>query len=316
MESPSDGSSESPVAVSATRTSADAQASARSLSAVLRDYLLLAKPEISSVVTLSAFAGFLVGSPAGLDGGVLFWAMLGTALCAGGVGMLNHVLERQYDALMKRTAARPLPAGRVDPDVARRVGIFLVCLAVGILCPLVNALTAILAALTAVLYLFVYTPLKRVTKWNTLIGTVPGALPALGGYTAATGHLGTGGWAVFGILACWQMPHFLSLAWMYRNDYERGDYAMLPVVEPEGDSTAAQMIGFAALLVPVSLLPALTGAAGWIYGVGVVPLGLWFLWTTILFNGERTGQKAKRVLKASVLYIPALVALLMVDWFI
>jgi protoheme IX farnesyltransferase len=145
---------------------------------------------------------------------------------------------------------------------------------------------------------------------------VPGALPALGGYTAATGQFGVGGWAVFGILACWQMPHFLSLAWMYRNDYERGDYAMLPVVEPEGDSTAAQMIGFAALLVPVSLLPALTGAAGWIYGVGVVPLGLWFLWTTILFNGERTGQKAKRVLKASVLYIPALVALLMVDWFI
>jgi protoheme IX farnesyltransferase len=316
MDSPPDGSSDSPGAVSAAPAAADAQASTRSLGAVLQDYLVLAKPEISSVVTLSAFAGFLVGSPAGLDGGVLFWAMLGTALCAGGVGMLNHVLERRYDARMKRTAARPLPAGRVDPDAARRVGLLLVCLAVGLLCPLVNALTAILAALTAVLYLFVYTPLKRLTKWNTLIGTVPGALPALGGYTAATGHLGTGGWAMFGILACWQMPHFLSLAWMYRKDYERGDYAMLPVVEPEGDSTAAQMIGFAALLVPVSVLPVLTGAAGWIYGVGVVPLGLWFLWTTITFNGERTGQKAKRVLKASVLYIPALAALLLVDWFV
>jgi protoheme IX farnesyltransferase len=180
----------------------------------------------------------------------------------------------------------------------------------------VNVLTALLAAVTAVLYLFVYTPLKRVTKWNTLIGTVPGALPALGGYTAATGHLGTGGWAVFGILACWQMPHFLSLAWMYRKDYARGDYAMLPVVEPEGNSTANQMIGFAALLVPMSVLPVLTDAAGWIYGVGVVPLGLWFLWTTIVFHGERTGQKAKRVLKASVLYIPALVALLLLDWFV
>ena len=316
MEFPPDGSSDSPVAVSAAPAATDAQASTRSLGAVLQDYLVLAKPEISSVVTLSAFAGFLVGSPAGLDGSVLFWAMLGTALCAGGVGMLNHVLERRYDARMKRTAARPLPAGRVDPDAARRMGLLLVCLAVGLLCPLVNALTAILAALTAVLYLFVYTPLKRVTKWNTLIGTVPGALPALGGYTAATGHLGTGGWAMFGILACWQMPHFLSLAWMYRKDYERGDYAMLPVVEPEGDSTAAQMIGFAALLVPVSVLPVLTGAADWIYGVGVVPIGLWFLWTTITFNGERTGQKAKRVLKASVLYIPALAALLLVDWFV
>jgi protoheme IX farnesyltransferase len=283
---------------------------------VLWDYLLLAKPEISSVVTLSAFAGFLLGSPVALDGSVLFWAMLGTALCAGGVGMLNHVLEREYDAQMKRTATRPLPEARVDPDWARRTGILLVCAAVGLLCPLVNVLTALLAAVTAVLYLFVYTPLKRVTKWNTLIGTVPGALPALGGYTAAMGHLGTGGWAVFGILACWQMPHFLSLAWMYRKDYARGDYAMLPVVEPEGDSTANQMIGFAALLVPVSVLPVLTDAAGWIYGVGVVPLGLWFLWTTIVFHGERTGQKAKRVLKASVLYIPALVALLLIDWFV
>ncbi len=315
MDSPSDGSSDSP-AVAAVPAVADAQASPRSAGAVLWDYLVLAKPEISSVVTLSAFAGFLLGSPAGLDGGVLLWAMLGTALCAGGVGMLNHVFERRYDSQMKRTASRPLPDGRVDPDRARDVGVLLVCAAVGILCPLVNAVTAVLAALTAVLYLFVYTPLKRITKWNTLVGTVPGALPALGGYTAATGHLGPGGWAVFSILACWQMPHFLSLAWMYRKDYKRGDYAMLPVVEPEGDSTAGQMIGFAAVLVPVSILPALTGAAGWIYGLGVIPLGLWFLWTTIVFHGERTGQKARRVLKASVFYIPALVGLLLVDWFV
>jgi protoheme IX farnesyltransferase len=217
---------------------------------------------------------------------------------------------------MKRTAARPLPAGRLDADRARTVGIAMVCAAVGILCPLVNALTAVIAALTAVLYLFVYTPLKRVTKWNTLIGTVPGALPALGGYTAATGQLGAGGWAVFGVLACWQMPHFLALAWMYRKDYARGDYAMLPVVEPEGTSTATQMVGFAALLVPLSVLPTLVAPMGWIYGVGAVPLGLWFLWTTLVFYGERTGQKAKRVLKASVLYVPALVALMMIDWFV
>jgi protoheme IX farnesyltransferase len=283
---------------------------------VLWDYLILAKPEISSVVTMSAFAGFVLGSPTGLDGWTLLWTMLGVALCAGGVGVLNHVLERRYDAQMKRTADRPLPAGRVDPDRARTFGILLVCAAVGLLCPLVNVMTAVIAALTAILYLFVYTPLKRVTKWNTLIGTVPGALPALGGYTAATGQLGAGGWAVFGILACWQMPHFLSLAWMYRHDYGRGDYAMLPVVEPDGDSTAAQMIGFAALLVPLSVLPTVVGTAGWIYGLGVVPVGLWFLWTTIVFNGERTGQKARRVLKASVLYIPMLVALLMIDWFV
>jgi protoheme IX farnesyltransferase len=311
---PDRSSSESARAVAASEGGTGA--SARSLGAVLWDYLLLAKPEISSVVTLSAFAGFVLGSPAGLDGWTLLWTMIGVALCAGGVGVLNHLFERRYDAQMKRTASRPLPAGRVSPAEARRLGIVMVCAAVGLLCPLVNVMTAIIAALTAALYLFVYTPLKRKTKWNTLIGTVPGALPALGGYTAATGQLGAGGWAVFGILACWQMPHFLSLAWMYRNDYARGDYAMLPVVEPDGDSTAGQMVGFAALLVPLSVLPALVGTAGWVYGIGVVPLGLWFLWTTIVFHGERTGQKARRVLKASVLYVPALVALLMVDWFV
>jgi protoheme IX farnesyltransferase len=281
---------------------------------VLWDYLELAKPEISSVVTMSAFAGFVLGSPTGLDGWTLCWTLLGVALCAGGVGVLNHVLERRYDARMKRTADRPLPAGRLGADRARTVGVLMVCAAIGLLCPLVNVMTAVIAALTAVLYLFVYTPLKRVTKWNTLIGTVPGALPALGGYTAATGQLGPGGWAVFGILACWQMPHFLSLAWMYRKDYARGDYAMLPVVEPDGDSTAIQMVGFAALLVPLSVLPAAVGTAGWLYGAGVVPVGLWFLWTTFVFYGDRTGQNARRVLKASVLYVPALVALLMVDW--
>jgi protoheme IX farnesyltransferase len=314
-QSPDRSSSTSARAVAAS-TEVEGTSSPRSIGTVLRDYLELAKPEISSVVTMSAFAGFILGSPMGIDGWTLLWTMIGVALCAGGVGVLNHLFERRYDAQMKRTATRPLPAGRVSPTEARRLGVVLVCGAVGLLCPLVNVMTAVIATLTAILYLFVYTPLKRVTKWNTLIGTVPGALPALGGYTAATGQLGAGGWAVFGILACWQMPHFLALAWMYRNDYERGDYAMLPVVEPEGESTARQMIGFAALLLPLSILPSLVGTAGWVYGVGVAPLGLWFLWTTIVFYGERTGQKARRVLKASVYYVPALVALLMVDWFV
>lgn len=316
MESPNNASSDGPVAVAASASTPDVQTPSRAMGEVLWDYVVLAKPEISSVVTLSAYAGFLIGSPTALNGWVLLWAMTGVALCAGGVGMLNHVMEWPYDARMKRTEARPLPDGRVNPDVARRLGMLLVFVSVGLLCPLVNVLTAGLAALTAVLYLFVYTPLKRTTKWNTLVGTIPGALPALGGYTAATGHLGAGGWAVFGILACWQMPHFLSLAWMYRKDYERGDYAMLPVVEPEGDSTAAQMIGFAALLIPVSLIPVYLGVTDWIFGAGAVVVGGYFLATTIAFNSERTGKKAKRVLKASVVYIPALVALLTIDWFL
>jgi protoheme IX farnesyltransferase len=289
---------------------------ARGLRAVLADYWTLTKPEISFLVTVSAFAGFLLGSPDGLAWVPLVATLAGVALCAGGVGILNHVAEIDLDARMKRTADRPLPAGRLDAAQAKRVGVGLVAAGVGVICPLANPLTALLAALTAALYVWVYTPLKRVTKWNTLVGTVPGALPALGGYTAATGALGAGGWALFGILACWQMPHFLSLAWMYRKDYARGDYAMLPVVEPSGDSTAAQMIGFTALLLAVSTLPTVVGAAGWLYLLGAVPLGLWFLRSTLAFHTRRTGAAARRVLKASIVYIPVLVALIGVDWIV
>lgn len=286
----------------------------RGWGAVLKDYLVLTKPEISFLVVVSALAGFLLGSPASIDGLVLLVTLVGTGLCAGGVGVLNHVIERDLDARMKRTADRPLPAGRISPVAARNVGFGLVAAGVGLICPLVNPLTAALALVTAVLYIYVYTPLKQTTKYNTIIGTIPGALPALGGYAAATGTLGPAGWAIFGILACWQMPHFLSLAWMYRKDYERGNYAMLPVVEPDGDSTARQMIGFTGLLLLVSILPTAIGAAGWLYLVGVVPLGVWFLMTTLDFNRERTGQKARRVLKASIVYVPVLVAVILVDW--
>ena len=286
----------------------------RSVADVLADYWELSKPEISFLVVVSALAGYLLGASGGIDGWTLLFTLVGVGLCAGGVGMLNHLIEYPIDAQMKRTMHRPLPAGRVSPIAVRNVGTVMICAGVGLICPLVNPLTAILAALTALLYLFVYTPLKRSTKWNTLIGTVPGALPALGGYTAATGELGAAGWAAFAILACWQMPHFLSLAWMYRKDYARGGYAMLPVVEPDGDSTAHQTIFFTALLLVASLWPVWLGATGWIYALGVIPLGLWFLWTAIAFHRKRTGQRARRVLKASIVYIPVLVALIVADW--
>jgi protoheme IX farnesyltransferase len=281
---------------------------------VLKDYWTLTKPEISFLVVVSALAGYLLGAPAGIDGWTLLVTLTGVGLCAGGVGMLNHLIEHDLDAQMKRTMGRPLPAGRVSASSVRAVGVGLVCAGVGALCPLVNPLTAILAALTAILYLFVYTPLKQTTKWNTLIGTIPGALPALGGYTAATGDVGPAGWAIFAILVCWQMPHFLSLAWMYRKDYARGGYAMLPVVEPSGASTALQTVLFTALLLGVSLLPMWFGAMGWLYVLGAFPLGVWFLWTTIAFYYERTGQQARRVLKASIVYIPVLVLFIVADW--
>lgn len=280
--------------------------------ATLADYWELTKPEISFLVTLSALAGFLLGSPETLDGWKLAYTLVGVAACAGGGGVLNHYLERDLDAEMRRTADRPLPTGRIAPHVALIFGIVLVAAGIATFY-FVNALTMGLAALTVTLYLFVYTPLKRVTKYNTLIGTVPGALPALGGWTAATGSMSAGGWSLFVILALWQMPHFLSLAWMYRNDYARAGYRMLTVVEPDGRSTARQTLLFTAFLLGASTLPTVVGVAGWFYLVGALVLGGWFLLPAWAFFRSRTSRNARRVLFGSIIYVPILVALIFVD---
>ena len=281
-----------------------------------RDYLELTKPEISFLVVISALAGFLLGSPDVLDGWQLFFTLVGVALTAGGACVLNHYFEREIDGAMKRTAGRPLPTGRIPARHAFYFGIGLISAGVAIVCPLVNPLTALLAILTAVLYLVVYTPLKRKTKYNTMVGTIPGALPALGGWTAATGSLGWGGVAIFAILALWQMPHFLSLAWMYRKDYGRADYAMLPVVEPDGRSTAQQTLFCTAALLAASLLPTALGLAGLVYLLSAIALGAWFLVPAWRFYRARTNANARRVLKASIYYVPLLVLAIFVDWLI
>lgn len=279
-----------------------------------RDYLTLTKPEITFLVVISALAGFLLGAPAGgVDGLVLLVTLVGVGLTSAGACVMNHYQERHLDAGMRRTANRPLPSGRLEAVQAKRFGVLLVCAGVGLICPLVNPLTAGLAILTVLLYLYVYTPLKQTTKYNTLVGTIPGALPALGGYAAATNSLGAGGWAVFAILVVWQMPHFLSLAWIYRKDYGRGGFAMLPVVEPEGHSTGAQALGWTLLLLPVSLLPFALGVSSWLYAAGAVLLGLYFLRPAFAFFRNKTTRNARRVLKASVYYIPLLVLLIVVD---
>ena len=281
-----------------------------------QDYWELTKPEISFLVVVSALAGFLLGSPGLPSVWVLAATLLGTALTAGGVGMLNHYLERELDAAMKRTAQRPLPAGRVAPAHALYGGLALVTGGIALLCPLTNPLTAILAGLTVVLYLLVYTPMKQRSKYNTLVGTLPGALPALGGYTAAAGSLEPAGWAVFGILAAWQMPHFLSLAWMYRKDYGRAGYIMLPTVEPDGRSTARQTLAFTTLLLAVSVLPYVFGATGLLYLCGALVLGCWFLRSAWRFYGDLSPQNARAVLTGSIIYIPALVGLIALDHFL
>lgn len=283
---------------------------------VIADYASLAKPEITFLVTLSAMAGFLLGTPGEIDGWRLAATMLGVALTSGGSGALNHVLEHRLDADMKRTAGRPLPMGRISPAAATVFGVVQIAAGVGMLCPLVNPLTGVLAAFTVVLYVFVYTPLKRKTKYNTLIGTLPGALPALGGWAAATGNIAWGGWTWFLILAIWQMPHFLSLAWMYRKDYGRARYAMLPVVEPDGRSTALQTLGFTALLLVAGVLPWAAGVAGPLFLVGSILAGCWFLRPAVAFYRTRSVPDARRVLMASIQYIPVLVALIVVDHFV
>lgn len=278
------------------------------------DYLVLTKPEITFLVALSALAGFMIGSPVAIDGAALGIMLAGVSLCSAGAGALNHYIERDRDLAMKRTLNRPLPAGRIPAIRARNFGLVLSAAGLGILCPLVNPLTAILAAASIVLYLFVYTPMKSRTWMNTLVGTVPGALPAIGGYTAATGSIaGLGAWLIFGVLLCWQMPHFLALAWMYRKDYGRGGFAMLPAVDRSGAATAGLSVGFCACTVGLSLALASEPELGAAYMVAASISGALFLHPAVRFWTTRSNTDARRLLKASVLYIPVLVVSLVLD---
>ena len=278
----------------------------------LLDYWELTKPEIALLVVISALAGFLLGSPASVDAWQLGFTLLGTGLSSAGGGVLNHYVERRFDALMRRTAKRPLPAGRIVPLRALVFGVILVSSGLALLA-MVNLITVTLAALTVALYIFVYTPLKRKTRLNTLVGAVPGALPGLGGFAAATGTLGIGGWLLFLILALWQMPHFLSVAWMYRKDYARARYVMGTVVDPDGRSTARQALLYTAGLCMAAMLPTAAGLTGWVYLAGAAVLGIWFLLPTVAFYRSRTVREARRILVSSIIYIPLLVVLIFVD---
>ncbi len=278
------------------------------------DYLVLTKPEITLLVVLSALAGFLVGSPTSVDAVALAITLFGVALCSAGASALNHYLERDRDLEMKRTYNRPIPAGRVAAERARNFGVILSAAGLAILCPLVNPLTAVLAALSMGLYLFVYTPMKSRTWLNTIVGTVPGALPAIGGYAAATNSIsGPGAWLVFGVLLCWQMPHFLSLAWMYRKDYGRGGFAMLPTFDGDGTATAALSLGFCLATVGLSLALAADPSTGIVYLFACVAAGILFVKPAVRFWTTRTNADARRLLKASVVYIPLLVLSIVVD---
>ncbi len=279
----------------------------------LLDYLALAKPRLNVLVVATSAAGYYLGAPASPELIPMSLAVAGTALVAGGAAVLNQVYERDTDALMTRTRMRPLPDRRVSAEEARVLGIALAVAGVAVLALASNLLAALVAVATLFIYLAVYTPLKRRSAISTLIGAVPGALPPLIGWTAGHGTIATGGWTLFAIVFLWQIPHFMAIAWLYRDDYRRAGFPMLPVIEPDGQRTGRQAVLYALALVPVSLVPALVGVAGVTYFWVALILGAAFLWLSARFALSRSEQTARALFYGSLTYLPLIWAAMILD---
>ncbi len=278
------------------------------------DFVELTKPRIAVLVLFTVAAGALFGQPAGPDLLLLVNTLLGTALVAAAASALNQLLERHSDALMRRTENRPLPAGRLQPTEVLVFGLVLAAVGLGWLALTAKYLLAVwIAALTLVSYVCLYTPLKRYTTLNTLVGAVPGALPPVIGWAAVRGTLDREIVALFLLMFLWQVPHFLAIAWIYREDYARAGLQMLPVVDRAGIVTGRQMLTYCLALLPVSLMPFLLARSGPIYGLAALLLGGGFAWSAWGFLREKSNVQARRVLHASLLYLPLLLAVLMLE---
>lgn len=276
-------------------------------------YVTMSKLRIVTMVLVMTATGYFLAVGSLTPWPLFIFTLIGTGLSSAGAAALNNYIERDVDLLMHRTQMRPLPQKVLTPAEALTFGILLSLSGVGLLAWQVNLLTAFLSLLTVFLYVLVYTPLKRVTWLNTAIGAIPGALPPVGGWAAAVGHLDLGAWVLFAMLFIWQHPHFFAIAWMYREDYERGGFKMLPVVEPDGVSTFRQVIFFSLLLIPVSVLPAALGLAGIWYAVGVTALGLSMFIVSMNFTRTHTVADARMLLRASVIYLPLFFILIVAD---
>ncbi len=288
----------------------------------MRDYIELTKPRITWLILMSTGIGYFFGLPSApdwltflkhIDLLSLLHTIIGTGLIASGTAALNQWYEREGDLKMHRTAGRPLPSGRLIPG--RALG-FASALSVAGFVELwlgVNLLCAAVGAFTLASYLFVYTPMKRRTWWSTTVGAIPGAMPPVIGFAAAAGTLTRESWVLFAILFLWQFPHFYSIAWMYKEDYARAGIQMLPVVEPDCRSTARQIVIYGIALIPVSLVPSMLGMSGRIYLIGALLLGLWFLYSGVRVALERTLVRARGVLITSVLYLPLIYGLMLLD---
>lgn len=280
------------------------------LTPALRDrlaaYWALTKPRITFEVVLIAAFGFILGTPGDFDWPRFLHAMLGVGLLSGGIAALNQWMEHDADGKMRRTATRPIPSGQVTPFQALLFGVALTAAAEAYLCPTVNPLTALLGLVTAIGYVWIYTPLKTRTWLSTAIGSFPGAMPPLVGWAAAAGTLSIEAWTLFAVMFFWQFPHFYAIAWMYREDYRRAGIGMLPVIEADGRRTIRQILITGAATVALSLLPFWLGLSGWVYLAGALLLGGLFLHSCLTLARTRTNLAARRVLRASVVYLPLL----------
>ena len=282
----------------------------KSWTAVLAD---LVKARLTLLVLLTTCVGFYLGERGAVDGLLMFHTLLGTALVAGGAAALNQLLEREHDAKMRRTASRPLPSGRMQPTTVAIFGG--VCSVAGLvyLAVAVNLLTSVLGAVTSISYLFIYTPLKRVSWMNTLVGAIPGALPPLMGWTAARNELSGEGWALFAVLAFWQIPHFMAIAWLYREEYAKAGFVMLPNVDADGSRTAYYAVGNTLALFIAGICPFLLKMNGVIYLMAAMILGAAYFWTSVRFARQLDTRRARQLFIASIIYLPLLLLAMVCD---
>ena len=271
-----------------------------------RDYVALAKPRLNLLVVASTLVGYAMAPGEALSLLRVCGLLLGTGLVAGGASAFNQVIERDLDALMRRTRSRPLPDQRLQPIEGVLFATAITLIGLLMIVAASNLLAAGVAFATLLVYVAIYTPLKRRTSFSTVIGAIPGALPPIIGWAAIAGELSVRAWILFGIMFLWQLPHFLAIAWMYREDYARAGYPMLPVIEPDGRSTGRQSVVYAAALLPLSLAPTLMRMTGEIYFAGALVLGLGFLWLAIAFARSRSMRDARRVFFGSISYLPLL----------
>lgn len=303
-----------PAATAATSSAVDAPSGSGALRTAFADFKELLKPGITTFVVVMAAAGYVLATDGPIDWFVLLGLMLGSGLTAGGGAALNHAIEWRHDARMVRTAARPIPTGRVGVAIAVSYGVACAVLGGVVLAQTTNPITTGLALLTVALYVGVYTPLKRVSVWNTLVGAIPGALPALGGAAAASGRIDAVGWSLFAVLFLWQLPHFLALAWMFREDYRRAGFRMLPSVRG-GERLIAWFVLLSTLLLLVAgVVPVAIGRAGALYLGGMCVLGMAFTLPAFSFFSEPDDTRARRLLLASIAYVPVFFALVVIDF--